>query len=434
MAAEKIKEFPPAGTRDFYPEDMPFRNWLFNHWKKISLEFGFFEYDAPVVEHADLWTKKSGGSDILNEMYVFEKDGIQLALRPEMTPSLARMMINYLPTAIMPVKLFSIPQCWRYENVAKGRRREFYQWNVDIFGAEKVKSEIEVFMMLVEFFRRIGLTENDIIIRISNRMIIQKVLDKMGIKDNDFLKVCHIIDKMGKLVKEDISKMLQEIGLDDNMIKVIYDLTLVKTVGELEEFLGKDDETFLEMNKLFEYAEKVGISKYIELDLKIIRGLNYYTGVVFEAFVKDLGIGRSILGGGVYNNLMESFGYMEKVNSIGFGMGDIIIFDILKQHNRLPLLILGVEYVVVPFNDNYFCDACYVANKLREKGKIVDVYSKPGKIKGAYSYADRKNANKVIFIAPTEWSNKQIVIKDLRENDQNKKQVTVDLDQYLKSL
>lgn len=429
-----IKTFPPSGTRDFYPEDLVFRNWLFDNWKQVSKAFGCLEYDAPIVEHSELWTSKSDSDDILKEMYSFEKDGIKLTLRPEMTPSLTRMMLTYLPNAVLPAKFFSIPQCWRFENVSKGRRREFYQWNVDFFGAENVKSEIEIFMMIVEFIKRCGLTSNDVVIRISNRLIIQTVLEKLNIKNDKFVQIYNIIDKIEKLSKSVITKMLTDIGISDLEINVIYELIAIKTTDKLIKFLDETDIIYVEIKKLFEYAEKVGISEWLQLDLSIVRGLDYYTGIVFEGFSKSTEIKRAIFGGGRFDNMMEKYGYSEQVNVIGFGMGDCVIYEILKDLNKLPKVNLGVDYVIVPFNESYFADACNIASKIRSKGKSVDVYIKENKIKLAYSYADRKNADKVIFVAPTEWSNKQIVVKNLRISDKTIKQTIIDLDEYVNTL
>lgn len=431
----KIKTFPPSGTRDFFPEDMILRNWIFDQWKDVSREFGCNEYDAPIVEHSELWTEKNGGDDILKEMYAFEKDGIQLALRPEMTPSLARMMMNYLPTAVLPVKLFSIPQCWRYDNVSRGRRREFYQWNVDSFGAENIKSEIEMFLLVITFFKRIGLTSDDVVIRISNRMIIQKVFKNIGVPDDKFELAYNVLDKIEKLSRTDITNMFKElVGISESNVNDIYDLANVKTFDDLVEYLGLEDETYLEMAKLFEYAHKVGISDWICLDLSIVRGLSYYTGFVFECFPKNSELKRAIFGGGRYDNLMKSYGYSEHIKCLGFGMGDAVLYEVLKDLGKLPQVNIKTDYVIIPFNETYFCDACNIAGRLREKGKIVDVYIKENKIKLAYSYADRKHSDKVIFVAPNEWANKQIVIKDLRTTDPALKQVTIDLEQYLATL
>lgn len=436
----KIKTFPPSGTRDFLPEEMFFRNWLFDQWKTVSREFGCLEYDAPIVEHSDLWTLKSGGTDILNEMYAFEKDGIQLALRPEVTPSLARMMMNYLPTAILPLKLFSIPQCYRFENVSKGRKREFYQWNVDFFGAESGKSEVEMFLLITTFLKRIGLTADDVVIKVSNRMIIQKVLHKLGISNENFIKTCNIIDKIEKLSRDEITKMLKnDIGMDDASIDIIFKLVSIKTIDGLIEYLSENDNTYLEMKKIFEYAEKVGIREWLSLDLSVIRGLNYYNGTVFEAFYKGNDMPRAILGGGTYDNLLESYGYNEKVPIIGFGLGDVVIMEILTSLNKLPTINFKNDYIIIPFDDTFFTDACNIATRLREKGKTVDLYLKANThksmsryLKAVYSYAGRKCINTAIFVAPSEWSNKQIVVKDLLAPENSpQKQFTIDIEEYL---
>lgn len=442
----KIKTFPPSGTRDFYPEDMVFRNWLFDQWKQVSREFGCLEYDAPIVEHSDLWTAKTGGTDILNEMYAFEKDGIQLTLRPEITPSLSRMLMTYLPTAVLPLKLFSIPQCYRFENVSKGRKREFYQWNVDFVGGEVVKSDVEMFLLITTFLKRIGLTSNDVVIRVSNRMIVQKVLSKFGVIEENLIKAYNIIDKIEKLTKDEITIMFKnEVGMTDNTIDMVYKLINVKTIDGLVEYLGDTDETYLEIKKLFGYIEKVGIKEFIALDIGIIRGLNYYSGTVFEAFYKGNEIPRAILGGGRYSNLIQSFGYGEHVECIGFGCGDIVLECVLRELNLLPPINFGTDYIIIPFNDEFFCNACNIANRLREKGKIVDIYLKENThnsmrryLKVVYSYANRKNISKVILIAPDEWSKNQIVIKDLSDpttsKDNPQKPITIDIEQYLSSL
>ena len=433
MTDTGIKTYPPSGTRDFFPENMLFRNWLIDMWDSVAQQNAFKEYDAPVLEHADLWTKKTGGTDILNEMYAFTMDGINLTLRPEITPQLARMMLSYLPTQVLPVKLYSTPQCWRYETVSKGRRREFYQWNVDIFGGTPVKSEVEIFNVIVTFLKNIGLTSNDVVIRVANRQILEKVLLKRGVSSENILPAFLIIDKMEKLSKEEFSKELREkINMSDEDIETIYQLTTVKTTDELKKFLGEDDVTCKQMETIFKYCEELGFGDWLQLDLSIVRGLAYYTGVVFEGFFKNSELKRAILGGGTYDDMMESYGYSERVSGIGFGLGDVVIFEVLKELDRLPDLKLNMDYVIIPFDDSLYVDACKIANMLRNKNKTVDVYSKPGKRSNAFSYADRKNAQYVIFVAPTEWKNKQIVVKDLRMGtDKSVKQITVDLDQYV---
>lgn len=437
MAESKklIKYFPPSGTRDFLPQDMLFRNWLMDKWKQTSLKFGCQEYDTPVVEHSDLWTFKTGNADILKEMFTFETSGVKLCLRPEMTPSLARIMLNYLPTAILPLKLFSVPQCWRNEDTSRGRKREFYQWNVDTFGGEAVKVELDILMIIIDFLKSIGLTSNDVVIRISNRMIIEKVLLNNNVTQDKIIDAFLIIDKIEKLSREELSELLKDnIGMEDKGIESIYNLVNVRTIQDLKNYLDENDETFKQIQQLYNYCDNLKLTEWLQLDLSIVRGLAYYTGFVFEGFFKNSTLKRAICGGGTYNKMMQDFGYNSQVSACGFGLGDVVIQEVLLELNRMPNLKLQLDYVIIPFNDDYYVPSCLVANKLREKDKTVDVYSKGGKRHHAFSYADRKNARYTVFIAPSEWSENKIVVKDLLEKDVNKKQQTVNLDSYINTL
>ena len=196
------------GTRDFYPEEMRLRNWLFEHFHAAARSHGFEEYDSPVLESEELYTRKAG-EEITAQLYNFEdKGGRRVALRPEMTPSLARMVMAKSGTLPIPIKWYSIPQCWRYERTQRGRGREHYQWNVDIWGMRGVEADAELLSVLVHFFRAVGLKSDDLVIRISNRKILEEVLGALGITGEVFSKTCIVIDKMDKLSSEVIDKQL----------------------------------------------------------------------------------------------------------------------------------------------------------------------------------------------------------------------------------
>ena len=426
---------PPAGTRDFMPEDMRVRNWLFAFWKNVSRRFGYGEYDAPVVEYEELYTRK-GGDDITKEMFAFTLGNNKLALRPEMTPSIARMMMKYYKTSPPPFKMFSIPQCWRYEDIKRGRKREHFQWNCDIFGAEKVLSEIEIFQMVTTFFEAVGLTSSDVILKVSNRMILQKVLDGMGVPKDSFARACVLIDKLAKIPKEEMTELLRtEISLTEEQVDTIYELCSVTNIDCLSKFLGENDETFLEMKKIFDIADKIGIGKWLQLDVSIVRGLSYYTGIVFEGFSLTLpNLQKSICGGGRYDNLLSSYGYKEQVPAIGFGFGDVVIVEMLRDLGKLPLCPTETQYLVVPFNESFFVEASQVAQLMRGKGINAELYTKNTRITKAYDYADRKGINSVVLIAPGEWAEKKIVLKKLRETDTKLKQVTIELGEFIDGL
>ncbi len=285
------------GTRDFYPEDMRLRNWLFQKFHHAALSHGFEEYDAPMLEMEELYTRKSG-EEITQQLYNFEdKGGRRISLRPEMTPSLARMVMARSGALPLPLKWYSIPQCWRYERTQRGRGREHYQWNVDIWGAEGVEADAELISVLVHFFRSVGLTSEDLVIRVSSRKVLEEVLGSLGITGEDFSKTCVVVDKMDKLPAEAIEGQLSELGLDNEAVSTIQSVLGIRDMGSLQDSLGGDSEAVLELDSLFGLIEAYGASDWVALDASVVRGLAYYTGPVFEASDRS-GALRAICGGG----------------------------------------------------------------------------------------------------------------------------------------
>jgi len=421
----------PAGTRDFFPEDMLIREWLFNKWKQISKSFGFVQYDGPVLENAELYTRK-GGDDILNEMYSFTKDNVKLSLRPEMTPTVSRMVMKRLPTDVPPFKWFSIPQCWRYENTTRGRKREHYQWNSDIFDAAPITSEIEVLTMIVTFFKSVGLTTDDLTIKVSNRMILQDVLTKMGVSEELFPRACVLIDKLDKLSREDLTNLLKtEIGLTEENVNTIYQLCEVTNFDNMIRFLN--NETFVEMKQIFDIAKETGLSDWLSFDASVVRGLSYYTGIVFEGFFKNTTMKRAVCGGGRFDDLLEKYGYRERVSAIGFGFGDVVILEVLKELNLLPKLSNKCDYLVVPYDMSFYGKAVNISERLRSKGYNVETYNsnlKKGRISDAYNYADKRGIQYVVLLAPDEWKEGKICVKNMLEKDKIRKQSIVEIEDF----
>jgi histidyl-tRNA synthetase len=429
-----ISTDPPRGTRDFFPDDMLARNWLIDTvWKETAKRYNYREYDSSIVEHADLWDRKDG-SDIHNEMYIFEKEGVKLALRPEMTPTLARMVIACNKAQSMPMRWFSVPQCWRYETTARGRKREFYQLNVDIFGGDRIKSEIEIFSMIVDFLKKVKLTSTDVVIRVSNRMILQRVLEKMNVTEENFPLACSYIDKIDKLDKKDFCDLLTEkIGLTKDQIDIIFKIVKIKNINELRDYIG-DDPVIDEMNTIFSICKDIGISEWLELDLSVVRGLSYYTGIIFEGFFKNSDMKRAILGGGRYDNLLSKYG-AENIPAIGFGLGDVVIMDVLNEKKLVPKFTHTVDYIVIPFNFELYGDAMRVSNKIREAlpNCKLETYMGKDRLKTAYGYADRIGAKFAVLLAPTEWATGKIIVKDLRSTDKDKG-VAIKLDKFISDL
>jgi len=404
------------GTRDFYPEDMRLRNWLFDNFIAASLLHGFEEYDAPVLEHEELYTRKQG-EEITKQLYNFQDKGERkVALRPEMTPSLARMVMSRAGSLPMPIKWFSIPQCWRYERTQRGRGREHYQWNVDIWGTTELSADAELISVIVTFFEELGLTSDDIVIRISSRKVLEEVLGSLGVEGDLFAKTCIIVDKMDKLPSEVIEEQLSDLGHSSEVISKIQSVLGIKDMDDLTNALEKDSAAITELTTLFDLVDSYGMSEWLQFDASIVRGLAYYTGSVFEAHDRE-GKFRAICGGGRYDNLLSTLGGKD-LPATGFGFGDMVIMELLEEKNLIPELISGVDDIVLPLSQDLRDIAVRVAAALRLSDRTVDLVLEDKKMKWAFKHAERVGAKRLVLLAPDEWSRKMIKVKDLETGEE----------------
>ena len=403
---------PPRGTRDFFPEDTALRNWLFDHFTQVARLFAFEAYDAPVVESADLYTRKAG-EEIVDQLYAFaDKGGRQLALRPEMTPSLARMVLQKGRSLALPIKWYSIPQCWRYERMTRGRRREHYQWNMDVFGVEDQSAEIELLAAITTFFKRVGLGPDDVGIKISNRRILQSALERLGVPEDRFAQVCVLVDKLEKQPREAIKGEMVALGLEPDLVDRIVELLALTTLEQVADFLGDKDPGVEEVRQLFELADRgYGLGPWLRFDPSLVRGLAYYTGVVFEAFDRGASL-RAICGGGRYDRLLSTFGGQD-IPACGFGFGDAVIFELLKEKNLLPDLPNQLDDLVFPFAAELRPAAMEVAARLRAKGRTTELVLQDKKMKWALKRANQLGARRLVLLAPQEWEAGKVRVKDL---------------------
>ena len=423
---------PPSGTRDFEPAEMRARNWLFGEMRKTGLEFGFKEYDAPVLEHVELYERKAG-EEISQQMYAFvDKEGARVTLRPEMTPSLARMVLNLTNLATgevrttLPLKWFSIPQCWRFETTQRGRKREHYQWNMDIVGEKSVVAEVELLAAVARFFSRLGVTSEMVGIRVNSRKVLDAAITKAGVPNDKFARVCVVIDKLDKIGDCAVKEMLTDATGDDPLAlpaataDVILGCLKAETVEALANVVGlsAEDESIAELSQLFDLAKSYGIADYLQFDSSVVRGLAYYTGVVFEAFDKK-GELRAICGGGRYDKLLALYGGEKcDIPCCGFGFGDCVIVELLKENGLLPDIGPSVDVVVAPFSPAMQGPAAAVANKLRLGAKLsVDVALSACKARKAFDLANRQGARLVAFVAPDEWNCDKVRVKDMAVKD-----------------
>lgn len=414
---EKLQITPPKGTRDFYPEDMRLRTWLFDQWRNVAKKYGFVEYDAPVLESEALYTRKAG-EEVTQQLYNFVDKGERaVSLRPEMTPSLARMVMAKKGALPLPLKWFSIPQCWRYERMTRGRRREHYQWNMDVWGVSTEEAEAELISAMVNFFESVGLTHADVGIKVNSRLVISEVLSEFGIPPEKFAATCVLVDKLEKVAIDSIQGDLEELGLDRSVVENLLNVLTNKSVESLQVTLGEDSLAIKQLTSFMNICKEYGIEDWIVFDASVVRGLSYYTGIVFEAFDRK-GELRAIAGGGRYDKLLETFGG-DPTPAVGFGFGDAVIVELLKERNVLPSFeSSGVDTVVFAMSKELYPVALKVATTLRKAGLSVDLVLEDKKSKWVLKHADRIGSNYCVIVGSVEYENGEVAIKDLKLGEQ----------------
>ena len=415
---------PPRGTRDFYPhscatsdaEDMSLRTWLFGHWRAVAGLHGFEEYDAPVLESEELYVRKAG-EDVTKQLYSMEdQSGRKLALRPEMTPSLARMVLARRGGMNLPVKWFSIPQCWRYERMTRGRRREHYQWNLDVWGVDGVAAEAELLAAAVGFCERVGLTAADVGVKVSTRGVLAELLSKVGVPAERFAAVAVVVDKLDKLPEEEVRSLLGEQGLGGDVVDALLGALAVRDFDALAGVLGAESAALAELRELWKLAEAYGYADWLVLDTSVVRGLAYYTGIVFEGFDRK-GELRAIFGGGRYDKLLSTFG-ADDLAAAGFGFGDAVIVELLKERKLMPELGRSVDAVVFAMGSELRPQAAKAAAALRAAGVAVDLVLEDKKTKWVFKHADRLQAGHVFLLAPDEMARGTVKVKELATGEQ----------------
>ena len=403
--ADKISFEPPRGMRDFYPEDMAWRNRVFDAFRAAGEAAGFRQYDACVVESYELLARKAG-EEVGEQIYhFFDKSERHLALRAEMTPTLARMVAQRQKELSFPLKWTTIAQCFRYERMTKGRKREHYQWNLDIIGEDSVLAEAEVIGTACDALRRMGLSPADFKVHVSSRKFLGELLAKSGIAADRHAQVFLALDKRGKMPDAEIAAMLKDGGLSDAEIEATF--AIMET---------KDYSACPELVELFRLAEIAGFADCLEFDISVIRGLSYYTGVVFECFDAK-GEFRAIFGGGRYDNLLTTIGG-EPATAVGLGFGDVVVTELLKAR-------LGEDAatarkgVAVGFMFPEQRDAAVAfAAKLRKDGESVDLSLRSQKPKKFFSHAAESGAAEAVFLGPDDVEKGVARMKDLSTREE----------------
>ena len=428
MCAQLLSTQPYKGTRDFYPDDMRLRNWFFGKIRETLENAAFDEYNGPMLESLELYAAKSGEEIANKQTYNFVDRGDRsVAIRPEMTPTVARMVAAKMNDLSFPLRWFSIPNMYRYEATQRGRLREFWQLNVDIFGCDTYEADLETIVSAIRIMRSFGADETMFTVRINNRRFFNDVIAAISGGDADTSKlVSKVIDKKNKIPREVYEKELTALGLTSEQISRIdelYGMSVADATAICPDSVGAN-----ELRLLFEALEKLGLSKYCLFDFGIIRGLDYYTGTVFEVFDNAPENNRAMFGGGRYDNLVGLFVKNAKISGVGYGMGDVTLENFLVTHGLVPE-ILGEELkvLVTRFDDVPYEEYMSITNSLRDGNITASVYLGSKKFGKQIDYAVKNNYTHVVIMGGSELAEKKVKIKDLLTREE----CTVNADELL---
>jgi histidyl-tRNA synthetase len=397
------------GVREFYPEEMSLRNYVYEKVRLASQSFGYQEYDGPFLETIDLYAAKSGEELVKKQSFAFQdRGGDFITLRPELTPSLARMIAAKQNELTYPLRWWSFGPFWRYEQPQKGRTREFFQWNIDILGVASPEADAELIAVAATFLRSVGLTPKRATIYVNNRRLMESEFDALGIVPEKRLSVSNLIDRRSKMEPVKWDEYALEIGLTE------------KQRDGLKEVLGNYQlwNKSQELTRLFAALEALGVKDYIKFDPNIMRGLLYYTGTVFEAFETTGSLKRAVLGGGRYDNLLEDIGG-SPLSGMGFAMGDVVIGIILKENSLLPEFAqTPAPILVTVFDESLMLKSYALAVALRNAGLNVMVFPEVAKLPKQFKFADKMKMKVALVLGPDEEAKGEVVVKNLSNGEQ----------------
>ena len=420
MCAQLISTQPYKGTRDFYPDDMRLRNWFFGKIRSALELASYEEYNGPMLESLDMYIAKSGEEIATKQTYNFaDRGGRMVAIRPEMTPSVARIVAAKLGELNYPLKWFSIPNMYRYERPQHGRLREFWQLNVDIFGCDTYEADLDVIESAISVMRSFGADETMFKVRINNRRFFNDVIAAICKTDAEGAKkVSKVVDRKGKVDRESYEKDLLELGLNAEQIAKIdalYTMNVHEATALCPDSVGSQ-----ELVSLFEMLERTGLDKYCVFDFGIIRGLDYYTGTVFEVFDEAPENNRAMFGGGRYDNLVGMFAKNAKISGVGYGMGDVTLEDFLRTHDLIPdIYKSGVKVLVTRFDDVPYEKYLELAQSLRELGVTASVYVGSKKFGKQIDYAVKGHYSHVLIMGADEAQSGTVKVKNLETREES---------------
>lgn len=411
---------PYKGTRDYFPEDKRVQNYIFNVWRKVVERYGYEEYGAPMLEPLDIYAAKSGQELVNDQTYVFTDRGDRtVAIRPEMTPSISRMVAARRQELAYPARLYSIANFMRYERPQRGREREFWQLNIDIFGVEELTADVEIMVVADKIMKEFGAQASDYVIRVNNRKLINFMMAQyLGLDLVQAGQMIKLFDRREKITEQDFNDQAIMILGDDSKerLEKIKDLISAKTVADLPDDL-KQSEAAQELEQVFASLKKAGVTSVV-FDATLMRGLDYYTGIVFEVFDTHPDNNRALFGGGRYDGLVAIFG-AEPISAVGMAPGGTMMENFLTVHGLVPEQ-KSLTNVYVAVIDGAFEAANELAEALRAAHLNVEVEILNRKLDKQIKTADKKNIPYVVFVGPEDLANGTYSLKDIASGEEKK--------------
>lgn len=419
------------GARDFYPEDKRLQNYIFETWKKVCERYGYEEYTAPVLEPIELYTSKTSDEIVSEQTYSFtDRGGRTVVMRPEMTPSVARMVAARRQELPYPIRWYSIPDCWRYERPQRGRNRQFWQLNVDLFGVETVDADLEIVCLADAIMKEFGATEEMFQIKLNSRKLINLIMSQyLELDATQAKQMVQLFDKKDKLKPQDFVEQAKQIFKQSqqvNGLQKIKQLLQAKSLADLPETL-KESQAVKEVQVLFTLLTEHQITS-VTFDITLMRGFDYYTDIVFEVFDLDPDNNRSMFGGGRYDGLVASYG-VEPLATVGFGMGDAPIENFLTSHNLLPRFTSTTDIYAVVIGDT-LKEAQSIVRQLRDKNLNIAIDLTDRKPEKQIKVALKLGVPYLMFIGPEELKSEKFILR----NVETQKEDVLTVEQIVKAV
>lgn len=408
------------GFRDFYPEEMALRAHIFSVWREVARRYGFVEYDGPPLEPLELYTRKSG-PEIVAQLYRFTDRGErEVALRPEMTPTFARMVSARAAALPKPIRWFSIPQLFRYERPQRGRLREHFQLNLDVVGEPDGPVDAEVVAAAVDILRALGLDAAEVVARVSDRRLMAAILRHLGAREGAIGTALAALDRAERESQEKVLTELASTGVGAEGARRLLETTQLSLPALREKHAGAAgvEDAVRRLEGFFETMEAYGLAEYVEFDARLVRGLAYYTGIVFEVWERR-GELRAIAGGGRYDDLLASLGGAE-LPALGFGMGDVVLGELLRERGLVPEPETGIDDFVVFVSEAERPLALRVVHALREGGRRATFDYRGRSVGRQFRAADQAGASRAIVLGPEETERGEAVVREMSTGEERR--------------